>query len=176
VADAAEFGRIDVLVNSAGIILPGLVGGLSGGLSAADADRMWAVNVHGVVAVTGLALKYMPDGGRIIIVGSSAAERASVAGLGDYSATKAAVSIYGRSWAHELAPRQITVNTVVVSFAETDMVIPADTDLGKQMLAGLPFHRYAAPAEVAATVAFVASPEASYMTGGNIRVDGGWNA
>jgi 3-oxoacyl-[acyl-carrier protein] reductase len=171
-AVAAEFGHIDVLVNSAGIFLPGPLGSLS----AADIDRQWAVNVHGLVAATGQALKYMPDGGRIINVGSVAGERAYAAGFGDYSATKAAVSMYGRSWAHELAPRGITVNTVVVAFAETDMVIPPDSDLGKQILAALPFHRYSTPEEVAATVAFLASPEASYMTGGDIRVDGGWNA
>ena len=171
-AVAAEFGHIDVLVNGAGIFLPGPIGALS----AADVDRLWAVNVHGLVAATGQVLKHMPDGGRIINVGSAGGERAGGAGFGDYSATKAAVSMYGRSWAHELAPRGITVNTVLVSFAETDMVIPADSDLGKQVLAGLPFHRYAKPEEVAAAVAFLASPAASYMTGGDIRVDGGWNA
>jgi 3-oxoacyl-[acyl-carrier protein] reductase len=171
-AVADEFGHIDVLVNSAGIFLPGPIGALP----AADADRQWAVNVRGLVAVTGQALKYMPDGGRVINVGSVAGERAYAAGFGDYSATKAAVSMYGRSWAHELAPRGITVNTVVVAFAETDMVIPSDSDLGKQILAGLPFHRYADPEEVAEAVAFLASPAASYMTGGDIRVDGGWNA
>jgi 3-oxoacyl-[acyl-carrier protein] reductase len=171
-AAAAEFGRIDILVNSAGVFLTGLMGSLS----AADSDRQWAVNVHGLVATTAQALKYMPDGGRIINVGSVAGERAYAAGFGDYSATKAAVSIYARSWAHELAPRAITVNTVLASFAATDMVIPPETDLGRQVLAGLPFHRYAKPEEVAAAITFLASPAASYMTGGDIRVDGGWNA
>lgn len=171
-AVADEFDRIDVLVNSAGIFLPGPIGALP----ATDVDRQWAVNVRGLATVTGQALKCMPDGGRVINVGSVAGERAYAAGFGDYSATKAAVSMYGRSWAHELAPRRITVNTVVVAFAETDMVIPAESDLGKQILAGLPFHRYAMPEEVAEAVAFLASPAASYMTGGDIRVDGGWNA
>lgn len=171
-AVAAEFGRIDVLVNSAGIFLPGPIGSLP----AEDVDRQWAVNVRGLAATTGQALKYMPDGGRIINLGSIAGERAYMAGFGDYSATKAAVSMYGRSWAHELAPRKITVNTLVVSFAETDMGIPPETEIGQQILAALPLHRYAAPEEVAAAVAFLASPAASYMTGGDIRVDGGWNA
>ena len=171
-AVAAEFGHIDVLVNSAGIFLPGPIGALS----AADADRLWAVNVHGLVATTGQVLKHMPDGGRIINVGSAGSERAGGAGFGDYSATKAAVSMYGRSWAHELAPRGITVNTLLVGGAETDMVIPADSDSGKQALAIHPLHRYGTPEEIAATVAFLASPAASYMTGADIRVDGGWNA
>src|SRR5262249_45748914 len=117
-AVAAKFDHIDVLVNSAGIFVPGAMGSLP----VTVVDRQWAVNVHGLVATTGQALKYMPDGGRIINVGSVAGERAYTAGFADYSATKAAVSMYGRSWAHELAPRGITVNTVLVSFAETDMV------------------------------------------------------
>lgn len=171
-AVAAEFGHIDVLVNSAGIFLNGPIGALS----TADVDRQWAVNVHGLVATTGQALKHMPDGGRIINVGSVVGERAYMAGFGDYSATKAAVSMYGRSWAHELAPRAITVNTVIVSFAVTDMVIPPRSDLGKQVLGALPLHRYAEPEEVAAAVAFLANPAASYVTGSELRVDGGWNA
>jgi 3-oxoacyl-[acyl-carrier protein] reductase len=80
------------------------------------------------------------------------------AGFADYSATKAAVGMYSRSWAHELAARNITVNTVIVSFAQTDMVIPADSDMGKVIQSMLPFHRYATPEEVAATVGFLASP------------------
>jgi len=84
--------------------------------------------------------------------------------------------MYGRSWAHELAPRGITVNTVIPRFTETDMVIPKESDLGRRILAAIPSHRYASPEEVAAVVAFVASPEASYMTGGEVYADGGWNA
>ncbi|WSJ47881.1 SDR family oxidoreductase [Streptomyces sp. NBC_01317] len=90
-----------------------------------------------------------------------------------YSATKAALSI---SWAHELAPRGITVNTVVSAFAETDMGIPQDTDLGRAALSSLPFHRYGRPEEVAAAVAFLAGPAASYITGTDVNVNGGWNA
>ena len=104
------------------------------------------------------------------------AQRAFGGGFGDYSATKAALSIYRRSWAHELAPRKITVNTAVTSMAETDMGIPQDTELGSMLLAVAPFHRYATPAEVAAAVGFLASPEASYITGTDLNVDGGWNA
>jgi 3-oxoacyl-[acyl-carrier protein] reductase len=118
----------------------------------------------------------MPDGGRVINLGSVAGERATVAGLADYSAGKAAVSMYARSWARELAPRGITVNAVVAAFAETDMGIPQDSEMGKWALATLPLHRYARPEEVAAAVTFLASPEASYMSGGDIRVDGAWNA
>ena len=170
---AQRFSRIDILVNSAAIFLGG---SLTGSLAPEETQRLWAVNVHGVVTTTSEAVTHMPDGGRIISIGTMTAQRAFAAGFGDYSATKAALSIYGRSWAHELAPRKITVNTVVTSMAETDMGIPQDTELGSMLLAVAPFHRYATPAEVAAAVGFLASPEASYITGTDLNVDGGWNA
>ena len=174
VAEVAErFGRIDILVNSAGIFLGG---GPMGSLTPEETERLWAVNVHGVVTTTSEAVAHMPDGGRIISLGTITGKRAFTSGFGDYSATKAALSLYGRSWAHELAPRKITVNTVVSAFAETDMGIPQDSDLGKSLLAIAPYHRYATPEEVAAAVGFLASPEASYISGTDIDVDGAWNA
>jgi 3-oxoacyl-[acyl-carrier protein] reductase len=167
---AGTFGRIDILVNSAAVFWPAPMGGLS----AADYDRQWSINVHGLTATTTQALRHMPDGGRIINIGSVVSQRAYSAGFGDYSATKAAVSIYGRSWAHELAPRGITVNSVVVGVEETDLVIPKESDLGKKVLSEIPFHRYATPEDVAAAVGFLAGPAAAYLTGNDLRVDGGW--
>ncbi|NMO54676.1 SDR family oxidoreductase [Actinoplanes sp. TBRC 11911] len=174
VASVVErFGRIDILVNSAGIFLGG---GPMGSLTRADTERLWGVNVHGVVNTTVQAVAHMPEGGRVISIATVTGKRAYAAGFGDYSATKAALSLYGRSWAHELAPRKITVNTVVSAFAETDMGIPQDSALGRTLLARTPFHRYAKPEEVAAAIGFLAGPDASYITGADIDVDGGWNA
>ncbi|WP_328356067.1 SDR family oxidoreductase [Streptomyces sp. NBC_00445] len=170
---AQEFGRIDIVVNSAGIFL---FDGPTGKLSPSDVARQWAVNVQGVATTTQEALQHMPDGGRVINLGSVVQERAFAGGFADYSATKAAVSAYAKSWAHELAPRKITANTIVVSFSDTDMVIPPESEMGKIVIGSLPLRRYSTPDEVAAVIAFVASPDASYMTGGDIRVDGGWNA
>jgi NAD(P)-dependent dehydrogenase (short-subunit alcohol dehydrogenase family) len=99
---AERFGHIDILVNSAGVFLPGVLGALS----PEQASYRWAVNVHGVVATTQQALSHMPDGGRIINLGSIAGERAFGAGFDDYSATKSAVMAYSRSWAHELGATQ----------------------------------------------------------------------
>ncbi|MFJ3987235.1 SDR family oxidoreductase [Streptomyces sp. NPDC090032] len=87
----------------------------------------------------------MPDGGRIISIGTITGRRAFAAGFADCRATKADLSMYGRSWAHELAPRNITVNTVVSAFAATDMGIPQDSDLGRTLLSLAPMHRYAEP-------------------------------
>ncbi|MFC0112444.1 SDR family NAD(P)-dependent oxidoreductase [Kibdelosporangium aridum] len=169
---ASDFGKIDIVVNSAGIFN----GGPMGSLPAPDVERLWAVNVHGTVATTQAAVAHMPDGGRIVLMGSVVGQRAALAGFADYSATKAALAMYARSWAHELAPRRITANTVSPGFSMTDMGIPQETDLGRWALAGLPFHRYAEPEEVADAVAFLAGPGATYVSGVEIPVDGGWNA
>jgi 3-oxoacyl-[acyl-carrier protein] reductase len=169
---AQRFGHIDILVNNAGVFVAGAIGGLSSEQRA----YQWAVNVQGAVVATQQALSHMPDGGRIINVSSAAAERASSGGFADYSATKAALMAYGRSWAHELAPRNITSNNVIVGFVQTDMVIPADSDMGKMALGLLPLQRYADADEVGSVIAFLAGQSASYMTGGDVRVDGGWNA
>jgi 3-oxoacyl-[acyl-carrier protein] reductase len=87
------------------------------------------VNVHGTVALTERVMPHITVGGRLINVHSVAGQRAAAPGFAHYGATEAAVAMYGRSWAHELAPRGITVNNVVVSFAQTDAVIPADSEL-----------------------------------------------
>jgi 3-oxoacyl-[acyl-carrier protein] reductase len=167
-----RFGRIDILVNSAAVFLTGPLGSLSPD----DVAYQWAVNVRGVMDTTQEAIAHMPDGGRVVFLSSAAGERSGFPGIGDYAATKAALISYTASWALELAPRNIMVNAVVVGLAQTDMVIPADSDAGKMLLERLPVNRYADPGEVAAVVGFLASPDASYMTGGSIRVDGGWNA
>lgn len=171
-AVANEFGRVHVLVNNAAVF----VAGPSRSVPVAEVERMWAINVHGMVALTERAMPHIRDGGRIINIHSVAGQRAAAGGFAHYGASKAAIAMYGRSWAHELAPRRITVNNVVVSFARTDMVIPADSELGHAAIAGLPLRRYAEPDEIAPAVAFVASPDASCLSGADVQVDGGWNA
>lgn len=167
---AAAFGQIDILVNSAGVVL-------LGDLDAADRAKVFAVNVEGLVAVTKATTQFMPDGGRIISISSTAENRSSFAGISDYAASKAAIASYSRSWAHDLAPRRINVNAVEVSLAETEnMGIPPDTETGQQLIQRIPLRRYGRADEVAAAVAFLAGPDATYITGTSLRVDGGWSA
>ncbi|MFG1922063.1 SDR family NAD(P)-dependent oxidoreductase [Cryptosporangium sp. NPDC048952] len=161
-----QFGRIDILVNSAGIFLPGE-------LSTADRDAQTAVNVTGVADTTYLALKHMSDGGRIVTLSSALGTRTGTPGVADYAATKAAVSAYTRAWANDVAPRRITVNVIECGLIDTDMAVPPDSDLGRVFVQTIPLRRYASADEVGAAVAFLAGPDAAYITGSTLRVDGG---
>ncbi len=170
---AEHFGRIDILVNSAGVFVGGPISN-----PAADAtqfDRQLAVNVSGVASAVRAAVPFMANGGRIISIGSVLAARSPSPGMADYSATKAAIAAYTRGWARDLGPKAITVNVVQPGPIDTDMN-PADGEAAADQKAGTALGRYGKPVEVAAAVAFLASPEASYITGATLNVDGGFNA
>ncbi len=145
------------------------------GTDLAAFDRMFAINVGGVVAAVRAAVKVMGKGGRIVTVGSVAGARVGFAGAADYAATKHAVAGYTKGWAHDLGAKGITVNTVQPGPIDTDMN-PDDGDFAAALKAGLAIKRYGKPEEVAAAVAFLAGPEASYITGTTLNVDGGFNA
>jgi len=137
--------------------------------------RQYAVNVSGVVAVTRAAAKVMGEGGRIVSAGSVSADRTPFPGLGDYSATKAAITAYTRAWARNLGPRGITVNAVQTSSIATDMNpdVGPFADVQRSMNA---LGRYGRPEEMAAAIAFLAGPDATFVTGATLNVDGGFNA
>ena len=97
------------------------------------------------------------------------------AGAADYSATKAAVAAYTRGWARDLGPKGITVNNVQPGPIDTDMT-PKDGPLEELLRTGTALGRYGKPEEVAAAVAFLASPAAGYITGTSLNVDGGFSA
>jgi len=168
-----RFGRLDILVNNAGVFASGPVHDRANNL--AELERLFAVNVGGVATAVRTAAPLMPDGGRIISIGSVAGDTSPWPGVADYSATKGAVAAYTRGWARDLGPRGITVNTVQPGPIDTDMA-PQDGEVADGLKARTVFGRYGKPEEVAAAVAFLASPAAAYITGTTLNVDGGYSA
>lgn len=168
-----SFGKLDILVNSAGVSTYKTIDNTDGDLQ--DVERLMAVNLTGVSASVRAATKYLPEGGRVISIGSTFADRLAFAGFSDYAASKAAVAAYTRGWAWDLGKKGITVNTIQPGPTATDMN-PDDTDFAKTVKANLALGRYGRSEEIAAAVAFLASPDASFITGSTLTVDGGQNA
>lgn len=167
----ASLGKLDVLVNNAGTAIPKLFEETS----LEELDRVIDINVRGVFVTTQTALKHMRDGGRIIMVGSCVGERVMTPGLVPYSATKGAVKMFTQGLSREVGTRGITVNNVQPGPIDTDLN-PAAGDWAVPQKAATALDRYGNVDEVAALVSFVAGPEASYITGANLTVDGGTNA
>jgi 3-oxoacyl-[acyl-carrier protein] reductase len=164
-------GRLDVLVNNAGIavVMP------LDHFSLDDFDRMVAVNVRGVFVATQEASRHMGEGGRIITIGSVNADRMPFAGGGVYAMTKAAVAGLSRGLARDLGPRGITVNTVQPGPVDTDMN-PADGPFAESLKGWIALARYGQGDEIAGMVAYLASPEAGFVTGASLTIDGGYAA
>jgi 3-oxoacyl-[acyl-carrier protein] reductase len=167
----ATFGRLDVLVNNAGTAIPKTFEEAT----LEEMDRVIDINVRGVFVATQAALKHMRDGGRIITIGSAVGERVLTPGLVAYAATKGAVKIFTQGLAREVGSRGITVNNVQPGPIDTDLN-PATGDWAVPQKAVTALNRYGHVDDIAAMVAFVAGPEASYVTGANLTVDGGMNA
>jgi 3-oxoacyl-[acyl-carrier protein] reductase len=167
----AAFGQLDVLVNNAGTAIPKSFEETT----LEELDRLIDVNVRGTLVATQAALRHMKSGGRIIMIGSSVGERVMVPGLVPYSATKGAVKMFTQGLSREVGSRGITVNNIQPGPIDTDLN-PAAGEWAVPQKAATALDRYGHVEEVAALVAFVAGPEASYITGANLTVDGGMNA
>src|ERR1700746_3046397 len=167
----ATFGRLDVLVNNAGTAIPKPFEETT----LEEMDQVINLNFRGVMIATQAALKHLPNGGRIIMIGSCVGERMLTPGLVAYSATKGAVKMFTQGLSREVGGRGITVNNIQPGPIDTDLN-PATGDWAAPQKAATALGRYGTVDEVAALVAFVAGREASYITGANLTVDGGTNA
>jgi NAD(P)-dependent dehydrogenase (short-subunit alcohol dehydrogenase family) len=164
-------GGLDILVNNAGIAR----GGPLADMSLADIDAILDVNVRSVVLASQAAIPHLKEGGRIISIGSCLAERVASPGMTVYSMSKSALLAFTRGLARELGSRGITVNLVHPGPTDTDMN-PATGDQAEGQRATIALGHYGKPEDVAAAVAFLASPAAGQITGTGIVVDGGGNA
>jgi 3-oxoacyl-[acyl-carrier protein] reductase len=167
----ATLGRLDVLVNNAGTAIPKKFEDAT----IEELDRVIDINLRGTFVATQAALKHMNNGGRIIMIGSCVGERMMTPGLVPYSATKGAVKMFTQGLSREVGDRGITVNNVQPGPIDTDLN-PAAGDWAVPQKAVTALGRFGTVDEVSALVAFIASPESSYITGANLTVDGGTNA
>jgi 3-oxoacyl-[acyl-carrier protein] reductase len=167
----AAFGKLDVFVNNAGTAIPKKFEDAT----VEELDQVINLNIRGMFIATHAALKHLNNNGRIIMIGSCVGERNVTPGLAAYAATKGAVKMFSQSLAREVGDRAITVNNVEPGPIDTDLN-PASGDWATPQKALTALNRYGTVGEVAALVAFIASPEASYITGANLTVDGGTNA
>jgi 3-oxoacyl-[acyl-carrier protein] reductase len=167
----STYGQLDILVNNAGTAIPKPFEDTT----LEELDRVIDLNVRGLFIATQAALKHLPEGGRIISIGSCVGERMMTPGLVAYSATKGAVKMFTQGLAREVGPRGITVNNVQPGPIDTDLN-PADDEWAEPQLAATALKRYGQVDDIAPMVAFLAGPEAGYITGASLTVDGGTNA
>ncbi|WBB58873.1 SDR family oxidoreductase [Streptomyces sp. WMMC500] len=168
-----QFGRLDILVNNAATGGGGLVD--SEQVDQAALDRQLAVNYTSVEAAIRAAFPLLPDGGRIVNISSGVGTRAGFPGMAYYAATKSALEGFSRGAARDLAHRGITVNVIQPGFVDTEGN-PADGPAAAVFLPTTAIGRYGRPEEIAAGVVFLAGPQASYVTGAVLRIDGGYGA
>ncbi len=164
----SEKGRIDILVVNAGISEFSMLGNISEN----HVDRIFGLNVRSLLFATQGGIDLMQPGGSIVLVGSIA-DVVGTKGYGVYSASKAAVRSFARTWANELAPRGIRVNVVSPGPTDTAMMAGTSDEVRQALINMIPLGRLGRPDEVAAAALFLASDESNFTTGAELCVDGG---
>jgi len=167
----SEFGGIDILVNNAGVAAMAPIDDYR----LEDFDLTVAVNLRAVFVATQAAVKHMKSGGRIINIGSCNAERMPFAGGAVYAMSKAGLVGLVKGLARDLGPRGITINNVQPGPTDTDMN-PAKGDFAEMLLKFMAVPHYGSTDDIAAMVAYLAGPEAGFVTGASLTIDGGFNA
>ena len=168
---ARELGGLDVLVNNGGIAPTGSIEQFR----IEHFDRVFAINVRAVFVATQAAIAHMKDGGRVINIGSCNADRMPAPGAA-YAMSKSALHGLVKGLARDLGPRGITINNVQPGPVDTDMN-PADGPRAAatvKLLLAIP--RYSRAEEIAAMVAYLAGPEAGFVTDASLTIDGGFTA
>lgn len=168
---AQKFGKIDILVSNAGVAYRKDICDFT----LQEFEHIIAVNVRAVFAATQTALLYMPNGGRIITIGSCLATRVTGTGWGLYSMSKAALIGFTKAVARDVGPKNISVNIVHPGPVDTDMN-PATGDNADRKRANMAIPKYGEGKDIAGIVAYLAGPQGSYITGACFDVDGGTNA
>jgi NAD(P)-dependent dehydrogenase (short-subunit alcohol dehydrogenase family) len=161
-------GRIDILVLNAGMSEFSMLGDISEDLF----DKIFGLNVRSLLFAAQDAIGLMQPGGSIVLIGSIA-DVVGPKGYGIYSASKAAVRSFARTWANELASKGIRVNVVSPGPTDTAMMAAASEEVRDLLTGMIPLGRLARPDEVASAALFLASDESSFTTGAEICVDGG---
>ncbi|RZT36783.1 SDR family oxidoreductase [Cupriavidus agavae] len=168
---ATHFGKIDILVNNAGVLFLGAVDEFA----LEDFDKTFAVNVRAIFVASKAALAHMGEGGRIINIGSTNADRMPFAGGAAYAMSKSALKGLVQGMARDLGPKGITVNNVQPGPINTDMN-PEDSEFAKSLHGLMALQRHGRPEEIAGMVAYLAGPDAGFVTGASLNIDGGFAA
>lgn len=170
-ATVQTFGRLDILVNNAGVLAVAPLDEFK----LEDFDQTLAINVRSVFIATQEAARHMGEGGRIINIGSTNADRMPFAGGGPYAMSKAALVGLTKGLARDLGPRGITINNVQPGPVDTDMN-PAHGDFAESLIPLMAVGRYGTAEEIASFVAYLVGPQAGYITGASLTIDGGFGA